>query len=91
MPALFSMIPGCSAPWAARVRVPVFLGIGERDITGPPHEVPASFPASPDVTLLRPARAGHSHFAFATCAALFERIARFSASAGRSSGSRVVR
>ena len=47
VPALFSMIPGCSAPWAARVRVPVFLGIGERDITGPPHELPASFPRAP--------------------------------------------
>jgi alpha-beta hydrolase superfamily lysophospholipase len=78
VPALFSMLPGSSAPWAARVRVPVFLGIGERDITGPPHDVVASFPASPDVTLLVLPGTGHSHFAFASCEALFERIARWS-------------
>lgn len=75
VPALFSMIPGCSAPFAARVRVPVFLGIGARDITGPPHEVPASFPASSDVTLYVQPGAGHSHFAFTSCEALFERVA----------------
>jgi pimeloyl-ACP methyl ester carboxylesterase len=75
--ALFSMIPGCSAPWAERVRVPVFLGVGERDITGPPHELPAAFPASPDVTLHVQPVAGHSHFAFATCEGLFERVAAF--------------
>jgi len=77
VPALFSMIPGSSAPWAARVRVPVFLGIGERDITGPPHEVPASFPASPDVTLHVLAGSGHSHFAFPSCERLFERVAHW--------------
>lgn len=75
--ALFSMIPGCSAPWAERVRVPVFLGVGERDITGPPHELPALFSASRDVTLHVQPGAGHSHFAFATCEGLFERVAAF--------------
>jgi pimeloyl-ACP methyl ester carboxylesterase len=77
VPALFSMLPGCSAPWAARVRVPVFLGVGERDITGPPHELPAEFPASRDVTLHVQPGAGHSHFAFATCEGLFEHVAAF--------------
>jgi pimeloyl-ACP methyl ester carboxylesterase len=77
VPALFSMIPGCAAPWAARVRVPVFLGIGERDITGPPHEIPASFPGSPDITLYIQPGASHSHFAFPTCHALFERSGTF--------------
>jgi pimeloyl-ACP methyl ester carboxylesterase len=75
--ALFSMIPGISAPWAARVRVPVFLGVGERDITGPAHELPAAFPASRDVTLHIQPVAGHSHFAFPSCEGLFERIATF--------------
>ena len=84
VPALFSMIPGSSAPWAERVRVPVFLGIGERDITGPPHEVPASFPASSDVTLYVQPGASHSHFAFPTCTALFERVATWCAERGRS-------
>jgi len=89
VPALFSMIPGSSALYTARVRVPVFLGIGERDITGPPHEVVASFPTSRDVTLHVLPATGHSHFAFATCEALFERVARWSverAATGRCSG-----
>jgi len=81
VPALFSMLPGCSAPWAARVRVPIFLGIGERDITGPPHQVPASFPASSDVTLYVQPGAGHSHFAFPSCEQLFERVAAWARSA----------
>ena len=82
VPALFSMLPGSSAPWAARVRVPILLGIGERDITGPPHAVPASFPASPDVSLLVLPGTGHSHFAFATCERLFERVAGWASSQG---------
>jgi pimeloyl-ACP methyl ester carboxylesterase len=60
------------------VRVPVFLGIGERDITGPPHEVVASFPASRAVTLHVLPGTGHSHFAFPTCEQLFECVARWS-------------
>ena len=75
--ALFSMLPGVSAPWAERVRVPVFLGVGERDITGPPHELPAAFPASRDVTLHVQPGASHSHFAFPSCEGLFERVAAF--------------
>jgi pimeloyl-ACP methyl ester carboxylesterase len=77
VPALFSMLPGSSTPWAARVRVPVFLGIGERDITGPPHEVPASFPASREVTLHVLPGTGHSHFAFPSCEQLFDRVGTF--------------
>jgi pimeloyl-ACP methyl ester carboxylesterase len=75
--ALFSMLPGITAPWSERVRVPVFLGVGERDITGPPHELPAAFPASRDVTLHVQPGASHSHFAFASCEGLFDRVAEF--------------
>jgi pimeloyl-ACP methyl ester carboxylesterase len=88
VPALFSMIPGSSRPWAARVRVPVFLGVGERDITGPPHEVPASFPASRGVELCVLPATGHSHFAFPTCELLFERIAGWAREASQCAGSR---
>ena len=86
VPALFSMLPGSSAPWAARVRVPVFLGIGERDITGPPHEVPASFPASRDVTLHVLPATGHSHFAHPSCTRLFECVAEWAAAVVRWQG-----
>ncbi|MEZ4218013.1 MAG: alpha/beta fold hydrolase [Myxococcota bacterium] len=75
--SLFSLIPGSSRPFFERVRVPVFLGLGERDIAGPPHEVVASFPASADVCLHVMPGAGHAHFAFPGCVPLFDRVAHW--------------
>lgn len=75
VPALMSMIPGNVAPEAATLAVPVFLGIGERDMVGPPHVVPSAFTASRDITLYLLAETGHSHFLFAARTALFDRIA----------------
>lgn len=74
VPAFFSMIPGNIAPEAAEIRVPVFLGIGERDMVGAPHQVPAAFTGSPDVTLYIQPQAGHSHFLFASRHALYRRL-----------------
>ena len=71
---LFSMIPGSCAPECARVQVPVFLGVGDRDIAGPPHQIPANYPGSPDVTLLVLPATGHSHFLFDSRRHLFERV-----------------
>jgi pimeloyl-ACP methyl ester carboxylesterase len=78
-PSLFSMIPGSSAPDCAAIDVPVMLGIGDRDICGPPHEVPANFPASRDVTLLVLAETGHTHFVFPSRQELFDRVANWAA------------
>lgn len=72
---LFSMIPGSTAPECARIDVPVFLGVGDRDITGSAHAIPASFSASPDVTLQVLAETGHSHFLFPSSAQLCARLA----------------
>jgi len=58
---LSSMIPGSIDRQLATIDVPVFIGVGSADIGGPPHEIPASFPASPDVTLYVLANAGHNH------------------------------
>ena len=71
----FSMIPGSTSPDCASIEVPVFLGIGDRDICGPTHAVPASFSASHDVTLLILPQTGHSHFLFVSCARLYARLA----------------
>ena len=70
---LFAMIPGSSAPECAQIDTPVFLAVGDRDIVGPPHEIPASFPASSDVTLLVLPATGHCHFLFASRRLLFSR------------------
>jgi alpha-beta hydrolase superfamily lysophospholipase len=55
-----SLIPGSAARAAARVDVPVFLGVGEHDIAVDHHAIPAEFPASGDVTLFVLAGAGHN-------------------------------
>jgi pimeloyl-ACP methyl ester carboxylesterase len=70
---LFSMIPGSSAPECAQIDTPVFLAVGDRDIAGPPHQIPANFPASGDVTLLVLPATGHCHFLFASRQRLFAR------------------
>jgi alpha-beta hydrolase superfamily lysophospholipase len=58
---LTAMIPGSTGPEMAAVAVPVFVGVGARDITGPPHDIPAAFTGSGDVTLFVLAGAGHNH------------------------------
>jgi len=71
---LQSMIPGSIAPALNMVDVPVFLGLGDRDIAGPPHAIPAIFPNSPDVTLTVLQQTGHCQFIFPSRAELFRRI-----------------
>jgi pimeloyl-ACP methyl ester carboxylesterase len=55
-----SLVPGSAAAAAARINVPVFAGVGEHDIAVDHHEIPASFPASGDVTLFVLAGSGHN-------------------------------
>ena len=77
VPAYMSMLPGNVAPEAARIEVPILLGIGDRDMVGPPERVPASFPASRNVVLHILPETGHSHFLFPARAGLFERVAEW--------------
>ena len=58
---LTSMIPGSVAREMAAVDVPVFLGLGDHDIAGDPHGIPAHFVGSCDVTLFVLAGSGHNH------------------------------
>ena len=71
---LFSMLPGSTAAEAAAIDVPVFLGIGDRDICGPPHRIPAGFSGSRDLTLVVLRDTGHTHFVFPSSTHLFVRI-----------------
>ena len=73
--AFQSMLPGNVLPEARQIQVPMFLGVGEKDMAGPPHEIPASFSASIDVTLYVMPGAGHSHFLFPIRLELFDRLA----------------
>jgi pimeloyl-ACP methyl ester carboxylesterase len=58
---LTSMIPGSVDAEMAAVDVPVFLGVGDHDIVGDPHTVPACFPACNDFTLFVLPGTGHNH------------------------------
>ena len=80
VPAYMSMLPGNVAPEAAQIEVPLFLGLGERDMAGPPQDIPAAFTTSRDITLYVQPGAGHSHFLFPTRGALFDRIASWAQS-----------
>jgi pimeloyl-ACP methyl ester carboxylesterase len=74
MLAFLSMIPGNVAPEAAQIEVPLFLALGERDIAGSPHQVPAAFTASRDLSLHILPGTGHSHFLFPARTGLFNRL-----------------
>ncbi|MGH8504494.1 MAG: alpha/beta hydrolase [Stenotrophobium sp.] len=82
VPAFMSMLPDNVLPEAKQIAVPVFLGLGELDMAGPPHEIPASFSASWDVTLYVIAAAGHSHFLFPSRVGLYDRIAAWARTVG---------
>ncbi len=71
---LFSMIPGSCAPECAQINTPLLLAFGDRDMAGPPHEVPANYGGSPEVTLLVLPQTGHAHFLFPARAHLFRRV-----------------
>jgi len=73
--AFQSMMPGSIAPEAAALRTKLFLAAGDRDMTGPPHEIPASFPACTDIRLLVVENSGHHPFVSVNRAVLFHRLA----------------
>lgn len=74
VPAFRSMLPDNIAEEAASIAVPVFLGLGERDMAGAPHRAPAAFCGCSDLLLHILPGAGHSHFLFPARHALFARL-----------------
>jgi pimeloyl-ACP methyl ester carboxylesterase len=83
---LQSMIPGSIAPALESVDVPVFLGLGDLDIAGLPHEIPAIFPNSRDVTLTVLPETGHCQFIFPSRSELFARIGEWTSFVNRQKG-----
>lgn len=75
LPALRAMLPGNVAAECAALTVPVFVGVGARDMTGPPEHIPAAFARSAAVELCVLPDTGHSHFLFPSRHALFDRLA----------------
>jgi len=58
---LTSMIPGSVDAEMAAIDVPVFLALGEHDIAGDPHTIPACFTSCRDFTLFVLPGTGHNH------------------------------
>jgi hypothetical protein len=65
---------GPAAHAAERVRVPLFLGFGERDVTDRPHAEPGRYPGSRDVTLHVLAGSGHCQYTASARQLLWNRI-----------------
>jgi pimeloyl-ACP methyl ester carboxylesterase len=76
---LVSMIPGSVDAEMAAVDVPVFLGVGDHDIVGDPHTVPACFPACRDFTLFVLPGTGHNHNVAPDREVLWDRFAAWAA------------
>jgi pimeloyl-ACP methyl ester carboxylesterase len=72
--AMQSMAPGNVADELARVAVPVFMAAGDRDMTGPPHLLPAACAACPDLSLHVVADSGHHVFVVANAGRLYRRL-----------------
>jgi alpha-beta hydrolase superfamily lysophospholipase len=82
-----AMVPGSARDATARIRVPVFLGVGEHDIASGHHAIPAEFPASRDITLFILEGAGHNHNVAPGRERLWDRIAGWAdGTAGTSNG-----
>jgi pimeloyl-ACP methyl ester carboxylesterase len=74
---LTSLVPGSIRVELDAVEVPVFIGVGEHDITGRAQEIPDDFPSSRDITLFVLAAAGHTHNVAATRTRLWRRTAQW--------------
>ena len=59
---------------AATIDVPVFICLGEKDVSPNPHGEPALYPSSTDITLQILPRSGHCHSFASTRTILFDRI-----------------
>jgi|1186.fasta_scaffold50294_2 pimeloyl-ACP methyl ester carboxylesterase len=59
--AITMLSPGAVAPEAAVIDVPVFVGVGERDVVPTPRDEPRAYQRSPDVTVSICPRMAHMH------------------------------
>jgi pimeloyl-ACP methyl ester carboxylesterase len=71
------MIPGSVDAEMAAIDVPVFLALGEHDIAGDPHTIPACFTACRDFTLFVLPGTGHNHNVAPDRELLWERFVRW--------------
>jgi pimeloyl-ACP methyl ester carboxylesterase len=78
---LTSMVRGASRAELGAIDVPLFLGVGDADITGPADRLPGDFPRARDVTLYVLPESGHNHNVAPTRQLLWDRVASWIRSA----------
>jgi hypothetical protein len=66
--------PGVIAHWANVIECPVFIGLGERDVSPDPWAEPCQFRRTKDITLYIGPRMGHMHNFAGTRALLWDRL-----------------
>jgi len=72
--AVQMMTPGAFSEDAARIEIPVLVGVGERDTCPDPHGEPSAYARSPDVSLFIVRNMAHMHNFASTRARLWARL-----------------
>jgi len=72
--AVTMMSPGCIAAEAARVEVPVFIGVGERDVCPNPRAEPSAYGRARDITTYIAPSMAHMHNFASTRVTFWQRI-----------------
>ena len=70
-----TLIPGSIQDSLEAIDVPVFIGVGDHDITIRPHAIAEQFPTSADLTLFELHDAGHMHNVADSRTELWDRLA----------------
>lgn len=79
--AIETTVPGVSAAAAAAIDVPVFLAYGATDLSPDPLAEVATYPAAPEIDLLRLANSAHCHNLSPDRQRLWRRLIAWAASA----------
>ena len=72
--AVQMMTAGCFKAEVAHIEVPVFIGVGERDVCPDPHAEPSAYRSSRDVSLFIVPTMAHMHNFASTRAQLWARL-----------------
>jgi len=67
-------MPGSCRDDFAALSVPVLIASGDDDMAGAPRDLAPYLSRCPELTLATLEKTGHSHFAFPSCARLFEQM-----------------
>ena len=85
--ATLMLNPGCVTEEAAAIDVPVFVGVGERDVCPDPRAEPQAYAQSPDITVFVCPRMSHMHNFASTREQFWDRLHTWGEGVARSAQS----